>query len=787
MTTSGGPTSADLTRRLVRVRGIVQGVGFRPFVHRLAERFALAGFVHNDEDGVLVDIEGPRAAVEALVRALSAEAPAAARITALEVSERPPAHARGFRIAPSPPRGEGTVPVSPDLATCADCWAEFRDPADRRHRYPFLNCTQCGPRYTIVHDVPYDRERTTMAGFALCTDCRREYDTVGDRRFHAQPLACPACGPVLQWVPSADAEAAGPVRGEAAVDAARQALAKGHVIAVKGLGGYHLVCDATSDAAVERLRARKQRPHQPLAVLVADLPVARELAHLTPDAAALLASPAAPIVLAPARTNRLAAGIAPDVDVVGLMLPYAPLHALLAEHGPLVCTSGNLSGEPIVWRDAEARERLAPLVDGWLTHDRPIAVPCDDSVLQADALAPASPVRRSRGYAPMPIALASAAGPARPAVLAVGAELKATLAITRGDQAVLSGHLGDVGDPLTLDAMALHAEHLLRLHHVTPGRVACDAHPDYLSARWARTFAAARGLPVVAVQHHHAHLAALQAEHGRPDAERLLAVTFDGTGYGPDGTIWGGEFLVGNSFGARRAARLRPFLLPGGDAAVRQPARVALALLHAAELPWSEALLPTQQFRDAERHVLRTQLARTLGTVPTSSVGRLFDACAALIGGPQAVTYEGQAAVWCTTLAVRGAREPQRTRYRIAVRAVGDRLELDPAPMLEALVHDVQRRVAPTAMAWAIHDAMATAVVATCGELVSGEGAIPVGLTGGVFQNRLLLALCRERLAAAGLAVRTHALVPCNDGGLALGQAVIARATDPLHPPLVIP
>jgi hydrogenase maturation protein HypF len=789
MTTMTGPSSNERTRCALRVRGTVQGVGFRPFVHRLAERHALAGFVCNDDDGVLIEVEGPPAVVEAFVATLGREAPPAARVESLEVVDRPVQQATGFRIAPSPPRRVGTVPVSPDLATCAECWREFRDPNDRRHRYPFLNCTQCGPRYTIVLDVPYDRERTTMAGFTLCADCRREFATEGDRRFHAQPLACPACGPTLRWVTADDAPGTVPIEGEAALAAARRALAAGQVLAVKGLGGVHLVCDATEEAVVARLRARKQRPHQPLAVLVADLSVARALARVSDEAAALLESPAAPIVLLPARAGGVAPNVAPGVDVIGLMLPYSPLHALLAEHGPLVCTSGNLSGEPITWRDADARERLAPLVDGWLTHDRPIAVPCDDSVLQADDLAPPAPVRRSRGYAPMPIALdrAGASASKRPAVLAVGAELKATLAVTRGDQAFLSGHLGDVGDPLTLEAMARHAEHLLGLYHVAPDRVACDAHPGYLSARWARTVADARGVPLIAVQHHHAHLAALQAEHGRPDAERVLAVTFDGTGYGPDGTIWGGEFLVGNCHGARRAARLRPFPLPGGDAAVRQPARVALALLHALALPWTETLAPVRHFRGAERQVLRTQLARALGTVATSSMGRLFDACAALIGGRQTVTYEGQAAIECSALAIRGARARPMARYRCAVRAVDGRLELDPLPMLVALMDDVTCGVAPETMAWGMHDAIASAVVLICRDIIDGDAAMPVGLTGGVFQNRLLLALCRERLEAVGLSVRVHTRVPCNDGGLALGQAVIARASDRQHPPCVIP
>lgn len=781
-------TRPMLIRRHIRVRGTVQGVGFRPYVYRLAALFGLTGQIYNDDDGVVIDVEGRTASVDALLERLVRDAPSAAQILSVHVDEATPRGDAQFIIAPSPRRAGGTVPVSPDLAVCADCRREFDDPTDRRHGYPFLNCTQCGPRYSIVRDVPYDRAHTTMAAFAMCAACAREYHTVGDRRHHAQPVACPACGPTLEWV-AITAETREPVtmRGVAALTQAQVVLAAGGVIAVKGIGGYHLVCDAANDDAVRSLRERKQRPHQALAVLVADLETARAMAELSPDAETLLQSAAAPIVLVPKRHEaRLANAIAPDVHEIGVMLAYTPLHVQLAAVGPLVCTSANLSQEPIVWRDADAIERLAPLVDGWLRHDREIAVPCDDSVWVADAYGAPQPIRRSRGFAPSPLTLAVSADAPAPAVLAVGAELKATLALTRGDTAYLSGHLGDVGDPLTLEAMALHAAHLLRLFDVHPTRVACDAHPGYLSSRWARTWAEAQQVPVLVVQHHHAHLAALQADTERPDEERILAFTFDGTGYGPDGSIWGGEVLLGNAFGAQRVAQLRAFDLPGGDAAIRDPARLALAALHSYGLAWDESLPVVRAVPPNARTLLATQLARRLGVTPTSSMGRLFDVCAALVGLTERITYEGQAAVRLATLAAH-AESPTRARYVLDVQETPERVLLNPTSLLDALGRDARDHVPVPVRARGVHDAIADAMVRVANCLRDRYGPVPIGLTGGVFQNRLLQALAAARLVEHDHVVRRHHRIPCNDGGLALGQAVIARVADLHHPPVVVP
>lgn len=781
-----------LIRRHIRVRGTVQGVGFRPYVYRLATSFGLTGQIYNDDDGVVIAVEGRAASVDALLERLVRDAPSAARIHSVHVDEAPPRGDEQFVIAPSPPRTGGAVPVSPDLAVCADCRREFDDPTDRRYGYPFLNCTQCGPRYTIVRDVPYDRARTTMAAFAMCDACAQEYHTVGDRRHHAQPLACPACGPTLEWIPATTdprsvTASRPPAHEAAAMEHALATLAAGGVIAVKGIGGYHLMCDATNDEAVQLLRTRKQRPHQALAVLVRDLEAAHAIAELSPDAARWLQSAAAPIVLVPRRRDtRLSPMIAPDVDELGVMLAYTPLHAQLAAVGPLVCTSANLSQEPIVWRDADAIERLAPLVDGWLRHDREIAVPCDDSVWLADEYGAPQPVRRSRGYAPSPMMLSPLAGPNVPSVLAVGAELKATLAVTRDDAAYLSGHLGDVGDPLTLDAMALHAAHLLRLFDVQPTRVACDAHPGYLSSRWARTWADAAGVPVLAVQHHHAHLVALQADAERPDEERILAFTFDGTGYGPDGSIWGGEVLLGNAFGARRVAQLRPFDLPGGDAAVRDPARLALAALHSYGLAWDDTLPVVRAVPSNARALLATQLARRLNVIATSSMGRLFDVCAALVGFTERITYEGQAAVRLATMAAHAA-SPERSRYVLDVQETPERLVLDPRPLLDALCRDAREHVPVPVRARGVHDAIADAVLRAANGLRERYGATPIGLTGGVFQNRLVQSLATMRLGQHDHIVRQHQRLPCNDGGLAVGQAVVARVADLHRPPVVLP
>jgi len=773
-------------RRRLHVRGLVQGVGFRPFVYRLAHAHALAGFVQNDDRGVVIEVEGDTTAVLAFAQALRVSPPSGAIVRDIQVDDVHARHDAGFVIIDSARRDGGTVPVAPDRATCDDCWREFHDPADRRYHYPFINCTACGPRYTIMRAVPYDRDATTMAGFTMCAACQAEFDDPASRRFHAQPNACPACGPAQSWFTTggnADTLHRQRLHRSAAVLAARVALQTGDVIAVKGIGGYHLMCSARSERAVTLLRTRKRRTDKPVAVMVASLAHAREIALVSEAAARALTSPAHPIVLLPRREDvkhRLASNIAPGVRTIGLMLPYAPIHALLVADGPLVCTSGNVSDEPIAYHDDEAITRLTPLVDGFMTHNRPIHVPCDDSVVQVDDLGDEMPLRRSRGYAPFPV-FPRAALDSPPAVLAVGAELKSTIAISQAHAVFLSAHLGDVADPRTLDALSHAAEHMMRLHGVTPERVACDLHPGYLSSRWARTWADAKGLPVVPVQHHHAHLAALLAEHQRDPEQPILAFTFDGTGYGTDQTIWGGEVLMGDCTEFTRVASLKPFALPGGDAAIREPSRTALALLHATHLPWDEALPAVARYTPAQRDILRVQLERRLGCTDTTSMGRFLDACASLLDVRHTVQYEGQAAIELEQLANQAITDgasidaSSNSDVRFTVETAPDgRLLLDSRAVLQAIVATAGRSSERSAIALAVHAAIAGVMVRVALRLRDRFGPLPVGLTGGVFQNQLLSRLAGERLRSHGFTVLTHRHVPANDGGLALGQALVA-------------
>ena len=779
-------TPSDLViRRRIRVRGTVQGVGFRPFVHRLAHGHGLVGFVFNDDDGVVVEVEGPEPSVVAFEEGLRREAPAASTVESVTGVAIAAIGATTFAILESPARAGGTVPISPDLATCADCWREFNDPTDRRYQYPFLNCTQCGPRFTIVLDVPYDRARTTMREFVMCADCQREYDDPSSRRFHAEPNACAVCGPSLAWyAPGAGVAVA---RRDDALAAALAMLRRGGVLAVKGVGGYHLVCDATNADAVETLRRRKHRPDKPLAILVDSLDTLRTFAAVSRGAAMSLTSPAHPIVLVPhCAETPIAANVAPGVDTIGAMLPSLPLHALIAAHGPVVCTSGNLSDEPIAWRDDDARERLAVLVDGVLAHDRPINVPVDDSVVQMGADDRERPVRRSRGYAPFPLPRPTGAWPSA-SVLAVGAELKATVGVMQGSRCFLSSHIGDVASPDTLAALSHAVAHLERLHGATPERVACDLHPGYLSAAWAQREAARRAVPLVRVQHHHAHLASLMAEHGLGLGDQLFAFTFDGTGYGPDGTIWGGEALLGGYHGYTRIASLAPFALAGGDAAVKQTWRAALGLLHAhgisvdAAVHLSAALTPVQQ------RTVAAQLEKGLGCATTTSMGRFLDACAALAGGRREVSYEGQGAIEFEAAAratMAATRRPE-DRYRMVMGEIPDtggdapRVILDTAPLVRAVLDDAARTpegdgLAFGAIAWAVHEGIAAGMLEVARWARAHNGVSRVGLTGGVFQNHLLADLARTMLETDGFTVLEHHLVPSNDGGLALGQACIA-------------
>lgn len=774
----------------VRFAGVVQGVGFRPFIWRRAVRLGLAGWVENDAAGVTAEIEGAAGSVHAFLDGLVTAAPPLAGVTHIDVLDVPPDDLapRGFAILESTAAGRPTAHVPPDIAPCPACLAELAASGDRRHRYPFVNCTDCGPRFTIIEGLPYDRNRTTMRGFPMCPPCAAEYGDPANRRFHAEPVACPACGPIAWYAEVA----AGPIPisrpdaglvGDAAIGAARDRLRRGGIVAIKGIGGFHLACDATNATAVALLRERKGRVGKPLAVVVADVGTASRIAVVGEQERRLLEGRERPVVLLRRQPQcsddgpRLADGVAPDVDIVGVMLPPTPLHHLLVEGlPPLVMTSGNLAEEPLAHADADAVARLAPLVDAFLFHDRPIHVPCDDSVVRCIA-GGVTPIRRSRGYAPLPIRLAAGG----PAVLAVGGELKAAICLARDDVAVMGQHVGDVATLETLDALDRTAAHLMSLFDVAPEAVVADLHPGYLSAEWAARFAASRGLPLLRVQHHEAHAAALLAEHGYSVAAPpagFIGICFDGTGYGRDGTIQGGEFLVAAGDGFRRGAHLRTFPLPGGDAAIRHPWRTALAVLHAAGIECHDNLPPARAASAADLGILRQQLQRGLNCPTTSSMGRLFDAVAALVGLAPSVTYEAEAALTFESLAA-GAAWPGVAIAPYAIEAVEDvaPLVIDWRNTVATVVAAVRSAVPTGDIAAGFHAATVRMIVDTC-TLLRGRGAgNVVGLTGGVFQNALLVERSLDALHAAGFEVLVHHAVPPNDGGLALGQAVLGRAT----------
>lgn len=768
-----------IVRRSVRVTGVVQGVGFRPYVHRLATSLGLTGHVGNDDRGVLLAVEGDQASVEELLRRLPAEAPPLSAVESVTVVEEEPRGDVAFVIVASVDSGAGSAAlVPPDTAVCADCMAEVHDPRDRRHRYPFTACTYCGPRYTLVTGLPYDRPFTTMAAFPLCAQCQAEYDDPADRRFHAQPTACPVCGPQLAFRAAADP--APTAHGDDALAEALRVLHAGGVVAVKGVGGYHLACNAHDASAVGVLRERKQRGDKPFAVMVRDLATAATLGGLDDPVREALASPQAPIVLVPAdpaddEARALVAAAAPGVGTVGVMLPYSPLHHLLLAAHPglpglpplraLVLTSGNVSDEPLCTDPDEADLRLAELADAFLHHDRPIHVACDDSVVRVvdGAL---QPVRRSRGFAPLPVALPLDAPP----LLAVGGELKTTLCLASGRRAWMSQHVGDTENLETLAMLDRTSHTLAELVRVEPALVVADQHPAYLSRGWAERRAQDQGLPLVLVQHHHAHLASLLAEHGVPADEPVLGVVMDGTGYGDDATIWGGELLLGSYRRVQRVGRLRPVPLPGGDAAVRRPARTAYAHLHSAGVALDDDLPPVRAAEDGELAAIGSMLRSGFGCTPTTSMGRLFDAVASILGVRHDARYEGQAAMELEAL-VGG---PDATSWTMPVRDHDGLLELDPRPVVRAAAASV-RSGAPTGpAARAFHEALAGAVTTAALAVREAHGTTTVALTGGVFQNAFLTRACRGRLAEHGLQVLVHRVVPPNDGGLALGQAAVA-------------
>ncbi len=769
------------------MRGIVQGVGFRPFVYGLAHRLALSGFVGNDGDGVFAEVEGEAPSLDAFEMGLVAEAPPLAHVEAVESRSIPARGETTFVIVASEQRAGARTLISADLFTCADCLRELFDPADRRYLYPFINCTNCGPRFTIIRDVPYDRPSTTMSAFAMCPACAREYGDPADRRYHAQPIACPRCGPRV-WLELRDG---GTTRGDSAevIAAAREHLSLGAILAVKGLGGFHLACDATNEDAVAMLRARKGREGKPFAIMARDLDAVRLVARIDDAEAARLQSAQRPIVIVARLGAGLAPSIAPGNDTVGIMLPYTPLHYLLVGETPLVMTSGNLSGAPIEIDNAGARARLGQVADVFLQHDRGIHVPCDDSVVRVVQGAE-TPFRRSRGYAPFPVQLPFEVLP----VLAVGGELKSTVCITEGRHAILSQHIGDMENLETLEAFGRIAGHLQALFHLQPERIVCDLHPGYFSRQWAVREAESRGIPLVEVQHHHAHVASVMAEHGCDGRQPVIGFSFDGTGYGLDGAIWGGEVLVADYEGFRRAAHLKYVPLPGGDGAIRHPYRSALAYLWSAGIPWRDDLAPVQAARPWELKVLAHQLETGLSCVPCSSMGRLFDAVAALIGLRQSVSYEAQAAIELEALLssqetdaeIGGAESggQPRKRYKLGILEPVDGSEsllIDPAPLLAAMVSDLRRREPATTIAARFHHAVASVVVAMARRIRDADGLNVVALSGGVFQNARLLSETIKACRSSGFSVLAHHQVPPNDGGLALGQAVIGgrRAVGP--------
>lgn len=738
----------------IRVSGVVQGVGFRPAVYRLARAHGLSGWVRNDGMGVRIAIEGPAPSVDDFLAALPRVAPPAARIETLEVVAVPPSGHRSFEVLSSRVEA-GPAAIPPDRGPCEACLAELEDPSDRRFRHPFVNCTDCGPRYTIVEALPYDRERTTMRGFPLCDACAAEYDDPFDRRYHAEPVACPRCGPRLTL-----RHAGRVLRGDEALEAATRLLLDGFIVAVKAVGGFTLVVDATRSASVERLRELKRRPHKPFAVMVADVEQAAQIALVRPEHAEVLRSPVRPIVLLPSR-GVVAREVAPGLNDIGVFLPPSPLQQLLLRGGPpiQVVTSGNVEGEPLVIDDSGLAE-LERLSDAVLTHDRPIRIRADDSVIRPMG-GTLTPIRRSRGYVPEAIQLTEGLdgeglggeGLDGPVVLAVGGQLKNTVCLAGRGQAVLSAHVGNLGRRAAMAAFEQAIEHLQRLTGRRPELVACDAHPDYDSTRWARR----RGLPVVEVQHHHAHVVACLVEHGHRGP--AIGVAFDGTGYGPDGAMWGGEFLRADLRSFTRLGTLRPLSLLGGEAAVRQPWRLALAALLDAGEPLD--LLPGNLPLEA----LRRMHAHQLG-VPSHGAGRWFDAVAALCGLRHEVSYEGQAAAELEAIAVTRAAP-----YPFAL-TDGVPFEVDLRPTIRALAADLREGAPRSLVASRFHETIAHVIRDGCRR----AGARTVALSGGCFQNRRLTLRTAELLATDAVEVLTHRRVPPNDGGIALGQAAVALA-----------
>ena len=827
----------------IHITGIVQGVGFRPFVYNLATRHNLKGWVKNTSAGVDIEVDGAKESLDLFLQQLQDEAPPLSRIDEFSASFQPANGFRSLEILHSEAVEGAFQPISPDVAICEDCLRELFDPNDRRYRYPFINCTNCGPRFTIIQDIPYDRPKTTMASFPMCPDCEREYKDPSDRRFHAQPVACPVCGPHVWLETSSDdfsrRGATAPVltdgvrkvattKNEEGIQEAQRLISEGKILAVKGLGGFHLACDATNSRAVIELRNRKLRVDKPFAIMMPDIETVERHCFVSDSESELLLSSARPIVLLKRKPESdIVPGVAPRQDWIGVMLPYTPLHYLLLDPGQwtadhtksstlapgahrhrpggsvpgsagvvhrpssvLVMTSGNLSEEPIATGNDEARERLSGLADAFLMHNRDIHIRCDDSVVRVftnyqllnpqeggldtsrhkhaarlDHRATSTyPIRRSRGYAPFPVRLPMQA----PQILAAGSELKNTFCITNRNYAFLSHHIGDMENYETLRSFEQGVEHFENLFRVTPEAIAYDLHPNYLATRYALERAERETIPAIGVQHHHAHIAACMAEHGLDGTHPVIGLAFDGTGYGEDGAIWGGEVLITDYKSYNRRFHLEYFPLPGGDAAIKKPARAALALLWSLNLDWDKKFDPVAEFSSEDQATLRAQLEKKINTPMTSSMGRLFDAAAALAGVRQTVNYEGQAAIEFEAL----ADSAEGGAYSFGL----DQDQVRVRSAVEALINDVTAGVHISKISARFHNGLAECVRYMCLRIRSENGIDEVALSGGVWQNITLLGRTLSLLNEAGFRVYLHREVPANDGGLSLGQAVIAAA-----------
>ena len=789
----------------IHINGIVQGVGFRPFVYGLADRLKLAGWVRNTSAGVDIQVDGTEAALKEFARALEQDAPPLALIASLEVDHCPSTGFSSFDIIHSEPIPGAFQPISPDVSICDDCLRELFDESDRRYRYPFINCTNCGPRLTIIKDIPYDRPKTTMAAFELCPECSAEYQDPHDRRFHAQPVACAECGPNIWLELSADQkqkpEYPSPIprqRSELSqetITQARQLLTSGSILAIKGLGGFHLACDATNAEAVAELRHRKLRVDKPFALMMPDIETIEQYCYVSQAERELLTSRQRSIVLLFRKENSaIAPQVAPGQNTLGVMLPYTPLHYLLFAPtltsdirypiSALVMTSGNLSEEPIATGNEEARQRLGKLADAFLMHNRDIHVRCDDSVARVASWplrveSNSSPthhppstnylLRRSRGYAPYPVLL----NRHTPPILATGPELKNTFCLTKDRYAFVSHHIGDLENYETLQAFEEGITHFERLFRIQPEIVAHDLHPNYMATRYALKRAEHEGLPLVGVQHHHAHIAACMAEHGLDGNQPVIGVSFDGTGYGDDGAIWGGEFLLADYLGYQRYAHLAYTPLPGGDSAIREPWRMALSWLHTCDIPWDENLAPVQYTRNPEQsslnrlQVIEHQIKSGTNAPLTSSMGRLFDAVASLVGIHQTVNYEAQAAIELEAL----ADQEENAHYPFTI---SNSQTIHPAPIFEGIIADLLANISATIISARFHNSLAKIVAQVCDNMRAEFSTDRVVLSGGVWQNITLLHNTLALLSKEGFEVLIHEKVPANDGGVALGQAIIA-------------